>query len=163
MARVLLGIGSNLGDREAALQSVVDAMAGRFVGVRSSHVYSTPAWGVTDQPPFLNAVIAAETELTPMQVLEFAHDCERHAQRVRDQHWGPRTLDVDVIAYDELRSDDPLLTLPHPHAHERAFVLLPLLELEPYFRFPGHGAAADLLPALDASGIMRHDTLRVAP
>ncbi len=161
MAHVLLGVGSNLGDREAALQSVVDAMPGHFHSLRASQVYSTPPWGVTDQPHFLNAVIAAETELTPLQVLEFAHGCELRARRVRDERWGPRTLDVDLIAYDDLEQDHPVLTLPHPRAHERAFVLLPLLELEPCFRFPGQGAAAALLAGLDASGITLHGSLQV--
>lgn len=162
MAHVLLGIGANLGDRESALQSVVDAMPGRFSAIRASHVYSTPPWGVTDQPVFLNAVIAAETTMTPLQVLDFAHECETAAHRVREAHWGPRTLDVDVIAYDDLVLDTPLLTLPHPRAHERAFVLVGLLELEPAFEFPQHGPARALLERADGSGILPVSELRVA-
>jgi 2-amino-4-hydroxy-6-hydroxymethyldihydropteridine diphosphokinase len=161
MAHVRLGIGANLGDREAALQSVVDAMSGQFTGIRASSVYDTPPWGVLDQPTFLNAVIAAETELSPTQVLHFAHACEAAAERVRDVRWGPRTLDVDVITYDEICSDDPALTLPHPRAHERAFVLLGVVELEPDAEIPGLGAAQQLLDALDTSGITAVSHLRV--
>jgi len=161
MAHVLLGIGANLGDRAAALQSVVDAMPGRFQAIRASSVYDTPPWGVTDQPTFLNAVIAAETELTPREVLAFAHECEQAAQRVRTQHWGPRTLDVDVISYDEARSDDPVLTLPHPRAYERAFVLVGIDELDPDAVLPGHGSVRALLDALDCTGITVVSQLRV--
>ncbi len=162
MPHVLLGVGANLGNREAALQSVVDAMRGPFTGIRASRVFSTPPWGVTDQPPFLNAVIAGETELDPEQVLAFARECEAGAGRVRDRRWGPRTLDVDVIAYDDVRSDDPQLTLPHPRAHERAFVLVGIVDLDPGFLFPGFGSAASLLAALGADGITPVGELRVA-
>jgi 2-amino-4-hydroxy-6-hydroxymethyldihydropteridine diphosphokinase len=156
MAHVLLSIGANLGDRESALRSVVDAMPGRFTDVRMSSIYATPPWGVTEQPAFLNAVIAAETELTPQQVLAFAQECERAADRQRDLRWGPRTLDVDVITYDDIRSDDPDLTLPHPRAHERAFVLVGVVELEPAAVLPGHGPASALLAGLDRTGITVH-------
>ncbi len=161
MAHVLLGIGANLGDREAALQSVVDAMPGHFTGIHASRVYSTPPWGVTDQPAFLNAVIAADTEQSPMQVLAFARDCEERAQRVREVRWGPRTLDVDIIAYDALIQDDPELTLPHPRAHERAFVLAGVVDLDPTFAFPRHGSALQLLERADSAGIVAVGELRV--
>ena len=161
MAHVRLGIGANLGDRQAALQSVIDAMSGCFTAIRASSVYDTPPWGVLDQPTFLNAVIAAETELSPAQVLDFAHACEAAAERIRDVRWGPRTLDVDVITYDDIRSDDPVLTLPHPRAHERAFVLLGVVEIEPDAVLPGLGAAQSLLEGLDTSGITTVSHLRV--
>lgn len=160
MAHVWLSVGANLGDREAALQSVVDAMPGRFTDIRVSSVYDTPPWGLLDQPTFLNAAIAAETELSPSQVLAFARECEAAAERVRDVRWGPRTLDVDVISYDQLQSNDPELTLPHPSAHERAFVLVPLAELEPEASLPGYGPVLTLLEALDRAGITIVSQLR---
>lgn len=163
MARVVLGLGANLGDREAALQSVVDAMRGAFRAIRCSRVYETPPWGVTDQPAFLNAVVVADTDLTPAQVLQFAQTCEQAAHRTHDLRWGPRTLDVDVIAYDEMRQDDPQLTLPHPLAHVRAFVLVPLLDVEPDFFFPDHGYAHDLLNRLGADGISAFGVLEASP
>lgn len=161
MAHVLLSIGANLGDRQAALQSVVDAMPGNFHAIRASSVYDTPPWGVLDQPSFLNAVIAAETWLSPEQVLAWGQDVEQAAHRERYRHWGPRTLDVDVITYDDVRSDDPDLTLPHPRAHERAFVLVGVVELDPDAVIPGHGSARTLLEGLDRSGIVVHSQLRL--
>lgn len=161
MAHVLLGIGANIGDREAALQSVLDAMPGRFQAIRCSSVYDTPPWGVLDQPTFLNAVIAAETNLSAEQVLEWGQDVEQAAHRERYRHWGPRTLDVDVLTYDDVRSDDPYLTLPHPRIQDRAFVLVGIVELEPEFMVPGHGSARALLDALDQEGITVHSTLRL--
>lgn len=161
MAHVLLGIGANLGDREAALQSVIDAMPGYFQSVRVSSVYDTPPWGVLDQPTFLNAVISADTHLTPEQVLAWGQDVEQAAHRERYRRWGPRTLDVDVLTYDDVRSDDPDLTLPHPRAYERAFVLVGVVELDPEFVIPGYGSARELLAGLDADGITVHSQLRV--
>ena len=161
MAHVLLALGANLGDREAALQSVVDAMPGGFTDIRCSRIHETPPWGVTDQPPFLNAVVAADTALHPSEVLAFAQECEAAALRTHDVRWGPRTLDVDVIAYDDMVQDDPRLTLPHPLAHLRAFVLVPLLEVEPTFFLPGRGFARDLLNRLDATGVTACGELHV--
>ena len=161
MAHVLLSIGANLGDRESALQSVLDAMPGNFHAIRVSRVYDTPPWGVLDQPSFLNAVIAADTWLSPEQVLAWGQDCEQAAHRERYRHWGPRTLDVDLITYDDVRSDDPNLMLPHPRAHERAFVLVGIAELEPDAVIPGRGSARDLLEALDRSGITEFSKLHV--
>lgn len=161
MAHVVLSIGANLGDREAALQSVLDAMPGNFHAIVVSSVYETPPWGVLDQPSFLNAVIAADTWLTAEQVLAWGQDVEQAAHRERYRLWGPRTLDVDVITYDDVRSDNPELTLPHPRAHERAFVLVGIVELDPDAVIPGHGSACELLQGLDQSGIVVHSQLRV--
>jgi len=163
MAHVRLSVGANLGNREAALQSVVDAMVGRFTGIHASAVYETAPWGILDQPAFLNAVITADTDLSPYEVLEFARGCEEAAARVRERHWGPRTLDVDVITYDDLVMRDPELTLPHPRAHERAFVLVPLVEVEPDAEIPGLGRASDYLEVLGTRGIERHSALRAVP
>lgn len=137
MTRVVLSIGSNLGDRMAHLRSVVDALGDRVVAV--SPVYQTAPWGGVDQDPFLNAVVIAEDPtLDGPGWLEFAQERERAADRVREQRWGPRTLDVDLVAVRDperpqvdVTSATDVLTLPHPLAHVRAFVLIPWLAVEP--------------------------------
>lgn len=134
MSRVVLSIGSNLGDRRARLQSVVDGLDGAVRAV--SPVYETDAWGGVEQGPFLNAVlIADDPALDSHGWLRRAHELEAAADRVRAVRWGPRTLDVDLIAcHDgerEMTSGDAELTLPHPLAHQRAFVLIPWLAVDP--------------------------------
>ncbi|MCV7054388.1 2-amino-4-hydroxy-6-hydroxymethyldihydropteridine diphosphokinase [Mycolicibacterium gilvum] len=128
MTTVVLSIGSNLGDRLAHLQSVLDALGPAVTGV--SPVYETDAWGGVEQGPFLNAVVLAEDPaLDAHGWLRRAHELEDACGRTREQHWGPRTLDVDLVSCRdddaEIVMDDPDLTLPHPYAHVRAFVLVP--------------------------------------
>ncbi|MEU7848712.1 2-amino-4-hydroxy-6-hydroxymethyldihydropteridine diphosphokinase [Micromonospora parva] len=158
MTRAVLSLGSNLGDRLEHLRTAV-ATLGDAVLVLSG-VYETPPWGDTDQPAYLNAVVLAQDDsATPRDWLERARDAERAAGRVRDpqRRFGPRTLDVDVIAVwgddgEPVLSDDAELTLPHPRAHLRAFVLRPWIDIQPYGRLPGHGWLTDLLtvgPAAD--------------
>jgi len=128
-----LALGSNLGDRVAYLQSAIDDLA-RDEGVRVvaiSSVYETAPVGGPVQDDFLNAVVAIDTDLEPWALLELAHRCEEHARRVRQTRWGPRTLDVDILLYDDLHLDDPALTIPHPRMWERGFVLAPLHDLAP--------------------------------
>ncbi|TSD95603.1 2-amino-4-hydroxy-6-hydroxymethyldihydropteridine diphosphokinase [Skermania sp. ID1734] len=133
MSQVVLSIGSNVGDSHAHLQGVLDRLGPRTLAV--SRVYRTPPWGGVEQQDFLNAiVIAADTELDCRGWLRLAQDCERAADRVRDVRWGPRTLDVDIIDCDGRSSADPELTLPHPRAKDRAFVLVPWLEIDPAAR-----------------------------
>ena len=128
MSRAVLGIGSNLGDRLAHLRSVVEALG----PVAVSSVYETAPWGGVEQQDYLNAVIVVEDPDTDAYGwLARAHALEAAAGRVREVRWGPRTLDVDVIDVDGIISDDPVLTLPHPRAHERAFVLVPWAEVDP--------------------------------
>jgi 2-amino-4-hydroxy-6-hydroxymethyldihydropteridine diphosphokinase len=132
--RVVLSIGSNLGDRQAHLQSVVDGLGSALRAV--SPVYETQAWGGVDQGPFLNAVLVADDpQRDAHSWLGRAHDFERGADRVRAQRWGPRTLDVDLVTChdgdDEVIMTDQDLTLPHPYAHQRAFVLIPWLAVDP--------------------------------
>ncbi|MBU2663275.1 2-amino-4-hydroxy-6-hydroxymethyldihydropteridine diphosphokinase [Actinoplanes bogorensis] len=151
MSRALLSLGSNLGDREQHLRQAVRALS-PFVQ-RVSGVYETPPWGDADQPAYLNAVLIVEDpEASPYEWLERAHRAEADAERVRDpeRRFGPRTLDVDVIAVWDadgrpVLSDDPELTLPHPRAHLRAFVLRPWHDLEPAAELPGHPPITDLL------------------
>jgi 2-amino-4-hydroxy-6-hydroxymethyldihydropteridine diphosphokinase len=152
MSRAVLSIGSNLGDRLANLQSVATAFSPYLVGV--SPVYRTPPWGPVEQDDYLNAVLIVDDEgAAPMQWLQRANAAEAAAGRTRDTRWGPRTLDVDVITVDEQISDDPALTLPHPRAAERAFVLVPWLVLEPGATLPGLGSVASLLAAVPVAEV----------
>ncbi|MBC9726718.1 2-amino-4-hydroxy-6-hydroxymethyldihydropteridine diphosphokinase [Streptomyces sp. TRM68367] len=157
--RAVISLGSNLGNRLETLQGAIDALEDT-PGVRIkavSPVYETAAWGVEPgtQPPYFNAVVVLKTTLPPSSLLERAHAVEEAFHRVRDERWGPRTLDVDIVAYADVVSDDPQLTLPHPRAHERAFVLAPWHDVEPKAQLPGRGQVADLL-----AGVTRED---VAP
>jgi len=135
MAEALIALGGNVGDVRAtfdrALALLCDNAAVRL-SARSSD-YRTPPWGVTDQPPFVNAVIAVSTSLSPHDLLFRAQACERALGRDRTQerHWGPRPIDIDLIAYDDLVLDDADLKLPHPLLFKRAFVLVPLAEIAP--------------------------------
>lgn len=149
-AVVVIALGSNLGDRVAHLQAAVDALAaapGMSV-TAISPVYQTDPVGGPDQPDYYNAVLLARTTLPPAGVLAAAHAAEAARQRTREVRWGPRTLDVDIISYDALVSTDPVLTLPHPRAHERAFVLVPWHDVDPAAELPGHGPVADLIAGL---------------
>lgn len=153
MTRALLSLGSNQGDRYGHLRAAVDGLGDRVV--LTSGVYETPPWGDTDQPAYLNAVVlAVDPAATARDWLALARAAETAAGRTRDpqRRYGPRTLDVDVIAVwtdDDapVTSDDPELTLPHPRAYQRAFVLKPWLDIQPYARLPGHGWVTDLLTA----------------
>jgi len=165
VSRAVLSIGSNVGDSLAHLQSVVTA-AGPTVRAVSS-VYETAPWGGIDQDPFYNAVIVVDdAERDPRGWLAFARECEALARRTREVRWGPRTLDVDIVAaYDDrgfVVSDDPELTLPHPRAHQRAFVLAPWAEVEPGARLP-QGDVMRLAAALDPDDpqqrVVRRDDL----
>ncbi|WP_030897651.1 MULTISPECIES: 2-amino-4-hydroxy-6-hydroxymethyldihydropteridine diphosphokinase [unclassified Streptomyces] len=155
--RAVVALGSNLGNRLENLQGAIDALEDtpgvRIKGV--SPVYETDPWGVEpgSQPAYFNAVVVLKTTLPPSSLLERAHAVEEAFHRVRDEHWGPRTLDVDIVSYADLVSDDPQLTLPHPRAHERAFVLAPWHDLDPDAQLPGHGPVAGLLDAVTREGV----------
>jgi len=151
MTNAVLSVGSNMGDRLAYLRSALDRMRPCVDAV--SPVYETPPWGPVSQPDYLNAVILASDDTADPPVwLARAHAAEEAAGRVRDLRWGPRTLDVDVIAVDDIELDDPDLTLPHPRAAERAFVLVPWLAVDPEARLSG-GSVADLVAQLPPSEI----------
>jgi 2-amino-4-hydroxy-6-hydroxymethyldihydropteridine diphosphokinase len=151
MTRAVLSLGSNLGDRAAHLRGAVAALDEYLLVV--SGVYETPPWGDAAQPAYLNAaVLVADPAAGPRDWLARAQRLEAAAGRVRDpaRRFGPRTLDVDVVAVwtddgEPVVSDDPELTLPHPRAHERAFVLRPWIDIMPYGRLPGHGWLTDLM------------------
>jgi 2-amino-4-hydroxy-6-hydroxymethyldihydropteridine diphosphokinase len=155
--RAVLALGSNLGDRRQNLQGAVDGLsAAPGLGFRAvSPVYETRPVGGPGQPDYLNAVIAVETALPARAILDRAHRVEDTLGRVREVRWGPRTLDVDLIVVGDEISDAPELTLPHPRAHERAFVLAPWRDIEPDAEIPGRGQVADLLAGIGLDGVRR--------
>lgn len=156
MAEALIALGGNVGDVRAtfaaAIAELCDGKAVRLLA-RSSD-YRTPPWGVEDQPPFVNCAIVAATGLAPHALLHRAQDIERHfgRDRARERRWGPRPLDIDLIAYDDVALDTPELTLPHPRLFERAFVLVPLAEIAPERQIAGL-RTIDALARVDRTGI----------
>jgi 2-amino-4-hydroxy-6-hydroxymethyldihydropteridine diphosphokinase len=161
----VISLGSNLGNRLETLQGAVDALEDT-PGVRVkavSPVYETEPWGVEpgSQPSYFNAVVVLKTTLPPASLLERAHAVEEAFHRVRDERWGPRTLDVDIVAYADVTSDDPGLTLPHPRAHERAFVLAPWHDVDPEARLPGRGTVAELLSVITREGVAHRGDLEL--
>lgn len=154
--QAVLSIGSNMDDRDALLSSAYDYFAPELV--TASSIYSTPPWGPVSQNDFLNAILIIDTNRTPRELLAAAHEVENAADRRREVRWGPRTLDVDIVQClidaTEILSDDPVLTLPHPYAHERAFVLVPWLEADPGAVLRGQPVRA-LLEGVDASEVRK--------
>lgn len=135
--RLFLLLGGNLGDRQATLkqaQTRLEEQVGELIS--ASGLYETAAWGVTDQPPYLNQVLAFETELAPLAVLDRTQAIEQALGRVRREHWGARTLDIDLLYYDDLILQTDQLTLPHPLLPDRRFALVPLCEIAPDFLHP---------------------------
>jgi len=162
---VALSLGANLGDRLAALQRAIDVITQdpAVEAVAVSAVYETDPVGGPEHPDYLNAVLTVRTSLVPIEVLALAHLAEQDLHRTREVRWGARTLDVDVINYGDVVSDDPVLTLPHPRAVERAFVLVPLLDADPQATLAGTATPVpDLLAALpleDAAGVRKREDL----
>lgn len=152
----VLALGSNLGDRAAHLERGITHLAGELLVFAVSPVYEAEPVGGPPQPAYLNAV-ALVAPAPAGRLLSAARNAERDAGRVRTQRWAPRTLDVDVIHLPGVVSADPQVTLPHPRAHERAFVLAPWLDLDPGAALPGRGRVADLLKDLGSSGLRRRD------
>lgn len=161
MSAAVLSLGSNVGDRLGHLRRCVQGFAAN-VGA-ASPVYATQPWGGVEQGEFLNAVLLVDDDTADAaEWLRRGRQQEAVAQRSHEVHWGPRTLDVDVITVDDVHSADPDLTLPHPRAHERAFVLVPWLAVAPAAVLPGHGPVEQLvagLPAAQRHGVRRRDDL----
>lgn len=158
MTEAWLAFGGNVGDSRAVLDRAV-AMLCDGIEIRltaRSSDYRTVPWGVEDQPPFINLCIAVETTLTPRDLLVHTQAAERALgrDRAREQRWGPRTVDIDIIAYDDVTLDDNSLILPHPRALERAFVLAPLAEIAPDKRISGV-SIKEALAKSDISGVER--------
>jgi 2-amino-4-hydroxy-6-hydroxymethyldihydropteridine diphosphokinase len=148
--RAFVGLGSNLGDREATLRRAIELLGTRAQVVAISSFRETEPWGLEEQPAFLNAAAELETDLAPRELLGALLDVERSLGRSREgPRWGPRTIDLDLLVYADQAIDEPGLTVPHPHLHERRFVLEPLAELDPGLVVPGRGRVSDLLAKLD--------------
>ena len=147
MTVAYVGLGANLGDREAALLSAAELLPAR----RLSTIRETAPWGYLDQPPYLNAVAEVETELDARAFLDRLLDLERLLGRIRlGPRWGPRTIDLDLLTFGDAVLDEPGLTVPHPRLHERLFVLEPLAELAPSLNIPGKGTVSALLAGLQS-------------
>ena len=157
MTRAAVGLGANLGDAAASVRAAIQALEA-LPGTRlvaASRLYRSAAWGVTAQPEFVNAVAVVDTSLPPRELLDGLLAIERRFGRTRvaGERWGPRTLDLDLLLFGDERMDAPGLQVPHPHLHERAFALLPLLEVWPDARIPGVGPAASCARVMAAEGL----------
>ncbi|MCA4135224.1 2-amino-4-hydroxy-6-hydroxymethyldihydropteridine diphosphokinase [Arthrobacter sp. M4] len=154
--KAILALGSNLGERADTLATAVADLTSRpevqLLG-ESPVVQTKPVGGPEGQPDFLNMVVAIQTSLEPLELLAHCHEVEQKHHRMREVRWGPRTLDVDIIVYDDVRSDDPQLTLPHPRAAQRAFVLYPWSLLDPSAELDGQKVAELAAKAADMGDI----------
>ena len=150
----VLSLGSNLGDRLAHLRAGIELVRQIVPVTAVSSIYETDPVGVSGQQAYLNCVVVVECD-DPDALLGAAQRAEDLRGRVRSSRWAPRPLDVDVVAVDALVRDDARLTLPHPRAAERAFVLVPWSEIDPVAELPGHGAVRTLLARVDTSGVRR--------
>lgn len=157
MTRVFVALGSNLDDPRTQVLRGLEALSRlpQTTVLARSRLYRSAPWGVIDQPGFVNAAAELETALAPRGLLDGLLDLERAAGRDRTgQRWGPRILDLDLLLYGNVELDEPGLRLPHPHLHERAFVLLPLADLAPDLEVPGRGRVRELLGRVDVGGCM---------
>ena len=162
MTLAVLSLGGNLGDRAGTVGGALAALEQHGLVARSM-LYETPPWGPVEQPPYLNAIAVVRGDRDPAGWLALAHQLEQAAGRTREVRWGARTLDVDVVSVTAddgtpVLSPDPELTLPHPRAAERAFVLVPWLAVDPGATLPGCGRVADLVAALppeDVAAVVR--------
>ena len=149
--KAFVGIGSNLGDREAHLRRAIDLLGAEngieVTGV--SQIRETDPWGPVEQGQFLNGAVRVETALPPRELLARLLDVEQRMGRVRDERFGPRTIDLDLLLYGEETVDEPGLTVPHPRLHERRFALEPLADLDPALTIPGRGQISTLLAELE--------------
>jgi 2-amino-4-hydroxy-6-hydroxymethyldihydropteridine diphosphokinase len=153
---VYIALGTNLGNRLANLRAAVASMPPEINALAESHVYETPPWGYEDQPEFLNMVVKAETDLEPEPLLKYLKQLESKLGREQNFRWGPRLIDLDILFYDDLVIDTPPLVLPHPRLHERAFVLVPLIDVAPDLIHPVfHRKVRDLLAEVGTQDIVR--------
>jgi 2-amino-4-hydroxy-6-hydroxymethyldihydropteridine diphosphokinase len=146
-----VGLGANLGPREVTLQRAVELLteAEGVDVVAQSQLRETDPVGVVDQPRFLNGAVQVETALTPRALLDTLLEIERALGRVREERWGPRAVDLDLLVYGDVVVDEPGLRVPHPRLHERLFALEPLADLDSELEIPGRGQVSDLIAALD--------------
>jgi 2-amino-4-hydroxy-6-hydroxymethyldihydropteridine diphosphokinase len=154
MTIAYVGLGSNLAGPRKQVETALEMLSGlpRTHLLARSKLYATEPWGHRDQPPFVNAVAALDTQLSARELLDALLSIERQAGRERNgERWGPRILDLDILVFGDARIDEPALHVPHPRLHERAFVLVPLAEIAPLLEIPGAGRVVDLLSKIDAS------------
>ncbi len=155
MTVAYVGLGSNLAEPRKQIETAMKALSGlpQTRLLSQSRLYATEPWGRRDQPTFVNAVAALDTQLSARDLLDGLLAIEHRAGRDRKgDRWGPRILDLDILLFGDARIDEPALHIPHPHLHERAFALVPLAELAPILYVPGGGRVIDLLARIDASG-----------
>jgi 2-amino-4-hydroxy-6-hydroxymethyldihydropteridine diphosphokinase len=151
---VYIALGTNLGDRSGNLRAAIHALAPDVTVLAESHIYETPPWGYEDQPPFLNMVVKAETDLEPGALLRHLKGLEADLGREKSIRWGPRLIDLDILFYDDRVIQSPPLVIPHPRLHERGFVLVPLADVAPEFMHPVLGKRVwELLTGVDLSGM----------
>ena len=155
--RAYVGIGTNLGDRIGNIERALPQLAQIGTVLARSSIYRTRAWGRTDQPWFANAVVLLKTTKSPKALLQALQAAERSLGRTPGERWGPRTIDLDLLLYDDLEIDEPQLRVPHPHLHERAFVVVPLAEIDTRFE-----AMRDALPQRELAGVELFENARSA-
>ena len=155
MTNVFLGLGGNLGDRREMMGSAVAELRGVIDDVRVSSLYESAAWGVTDQPAFLNAVVRGRTSLPPLELLDATQAIENDLGRVRERHWGPRLIDIDILLYGSEVINEPRLKVPHPYMTQRGFVLRPLADLAAGLTLPDGSLVGELLTTVDQNGLRR--------
>ena len=153
---VYIALGTNLGDRLANLHATIKSLPPEITVLTKSHVYETPPWGYEDQPAFLNMVVRAETGLGPESLLKYLKQLEVELGREQNFRWGPRLIDLDILFYDNMIVDTPPLIIPHPRLHERAFVLVPLMDVAPNLIHPlFQRSVSQLLAEVDTQEILR--------
>ncbi|GAB4449365.1 MAG: 2-amino-4-hydroxy-6-hydroxymethyldihydropteridine diphosphokinase [Anaerolineales bacterium] len=151
---VYLSLGSNLGDRAANLKQAIALLPPQMAVLTKSNLYETPPWGYTEQEPFLNQAVMVTTYLDPEPLLKHLKRLEAALGRTETFRYGPRLIDIDILFYDDLVLNSPLLTIPHPHLHERGFVLVPLMDIAPDHVHPLTGKSVrEMLAACDTTGI----------
>jgi len=151
---IYLGMGTNTGNRLENLLAAIDALSPEVQVMRRSPIYQTPPWGYTDQPDFLNLVLEGTTSLAPLALLTHLKNVETRIGRTANFRWGPREIDIDILFYGQLVSEEEGLEIPHPRLHERAFVLVPLADLTTSLVHPKiHKTVAELLAGIDTEGI----------
>jgi len=158
MHSLYLALGTNLGDRFANLQAAIAVLPPAIRVLDQSPVYETPPWGLADQPAYLNMVLKGKTSLPPLKLLKHLKRLETRLGRQPAVRWGPRLIDLDILFYGDLILDTPELIIPHPRLHERAFVLVPLVDLAPGLIHPVLGiSVSQLLAELDTTGVTRYE------
>lgn len=155
MTNVFLGIGGNMGDRREMMRSAVAGIRRVLDDVVVSSLYESAAWGVTEQPAFLNAVARGRTSLGPVELLDAMQAIENELGRVRERRWGPRLIDIDILLYGSEVIDEPRLQVPHPYMNQRGFVLRPLADLAAGLTLPDGSLVGELLTTVDQNALRR--------